>query len=403
MKSTQISVAVAFLFLAFGENVLSSFNINQQLFQFILVVLSLVSVMDQWKTLRMDKSYVALISFLFVFSAYKLLTDTGEGSRILLMTIVSAPIILNAFPPIESCGLRIRNQVLWRQVFRLFIIFFLIETLMAIFERVSGKMVFGWASLSSMSQFSNVMEYRSTALYGHPLYNALMVSTAMTFFLTSALRPKYKFLLWGIGFGALLCFNTRGSIVGNSLILGLYMFHTILLNRRVSNSTKTSLLLAASAVAFFGYLALTTGTVGGRLLTMGLFDESSAQVRVDAMDFIISKGFTTFLIGMSYKSYTNYLFANHIAALENFWLEYLMRFGLIFLIGYVLFYFLFLKREMRNYKLFDKLLISGTFILIASTNNSLSTSFIALLYFLILIRLFNPASFRKIVNKKYHI
>lgn len=403
MRPTYISIFVFVLFLLLGQNVLSSFNINENRFQFLMMAFSLVPgsyFSYYWKN---KISYLWLMSYLLLFSAYKLVTDTGEGTRTFLMTIIASPVIIAAFPAMERFRSVLSFRRMWKNIWLIFVFFYLFETLMAIYERISGHMVFGWSSINNMTNVVDIGDYRSTALYGHPLYNALMVSTAMTFILTSKLRPAYKFLLWGIGFGAILCFNTRGSIVANSLILGLYVLYTILLNRRVNNSTKTSVMLAGAAVASIGYIVLNTGYVGGRLLKMGLIDESSAQVRIDAMDFVMGRGLTSFLFGMNYHQYTDFLYVNRIPALENFWLEYLMRFGLIFLIGYVLFYFFFLKSEMKNYKLFDKLLICGSFILIASTNNSLSTSFIALLYFFILIRLFNPASFKKIVDKKYRI
>ena len=136
-------------------------------------------------------------------------------------------------------------------------------------------------------------------------------------------------------------------------------------------------------------------------MSMGLVDDSSAQVRLDIIEFVSSIHLQDYLFGMNFQDYNKLLFSNGMSATENWWVDYLFRCGLVFLICYMLFYTLYLKEEFRYYRLFDKLYVTIAFLFIATTNNSLSTSFVALFYYLFLIRLFNPPTFQTIVRKKY--
>lgn len=87
-----------------------------------------------------------------------------------------------------------------------------------------------------------------------------------------------------------------------------------------------------------------------------------------------------------------------LIALENPWLGYIIRNGLIFLVVYVFLYFLTFKKLLEDYSKFDKLFVSVCFLLIASTNNSLDGSYIYLFYFMLLSIIFNP----KLLGKEYY-
>ena len=337
-----------------------------------------------------------------LFSLFKLYTDRGEGARTLAMTLLGAPILISAFPLITNKKILFRSNF-WETAFKIFLSLYLLEVMMAIVERIIGQPLLGWYSLSSNASIANIgiTEFRCTGMYGHPLYNALMVSTAMVFILVSDLKPKIKFLLWGMGYIAILCFNTRGSIVGNALLLATYVMSTIVFKKRMAYSTKISILVAVTLLAGVAYLLVANGLLGGRLVSMGLVDDSSVQVRIDIIDFITSIPITDYLFGLNYKDYNLLLFRNGLSATENFWIDYLLRYGLFFLVCYIVLYYFYLKEELRYYNVFEKLFVTLAFLLIASTNNSLSTSFVALFYFLFLIRLFNPPTFQKVVKRKF--
>ena len=164
---------------------------------------------------------------------------------------------------------------------KLFFIFYLFETGMAITERVLGTTILGWNDIEFSVEDWGVSGFRSAALHGHPLYNALMVSISMAFILFSPLKIKYKMILWSMGYVSILCFNTRGSIVGNALLLAFYIIYVLLFDNSISSRTKVRLVMFSSIMTIVGLILFFNVGLGGRLAEMGLFDESSAQTRID--------------------------------------------------------------------------------------------------------------------------
>ena len=62
-------------------------------------------------------------------------------------------------------------------------------------------------------------EFRSCGLWGHPLSNSCILSLMMPFILLqNEFSIKKKNLLWSIGMLALLCFNSRFSIVLSAVV-----------------------------------------------------------------------------------------------------------------------------------------------------------------------------------------
>lgn len=401
MKYYSISLFIVGAILLLGQNVLSYFGFDDNRFQLLMLLLAFIPSIAYNHRWSKHHSLLSLVLFVVFFSLFSLLTDKGEGTRALAMTIIGAPILMTAFPLIDKNNIIRRN--FWNKAFRVFLVLYLLEVLLAILERIMGHPIFGWHGISQTASISSVgvSDFRSTGMYGHPLYNALMVSTAMAFILVSDLKPKLKFLLWGLGYIAVLCFNTRGSIVGNALFMGVYIISTFVVNRKMSDSSKIAILILGLLMAGAAYFLMAQGFLGGRLMTMGLVDDSSAQVRIDIIEFVKGIPLDDYLFGMNFRDYTFLLFRNGLAATENFWIDYLFRYGLIFLVFYITLYFFYLKKELKNYKSFDRFYVTSAFLLIASTNNSLSSSFVALFYFLFLIRLFNPRIFHSAVNRDF--
>ena len=270
-------------------------------------------------------------------------------------------------------------------------LFFMLETLMASAERILGFNILGW----QMSEGATIMMdsgtgFRSTSLHGHPLCNALIVSTSMAFILTSQIRMKIKLELWMLGFFSILCFNTRSSIVGNAIMLIVFAIYTLRKGHDVSPKDKRILVSMIVVMALVGTVLFFVLGFGSRLAEMGLFDDSSAMARVDVFKVFDNYPLGDFLWGMDSLQYEYVLYYAGIEVTENFYIDYLLRNGIVFLVMYLLLYIRLIKRLYRGYDWFTKWFTGGTFILIASTNNSLSTLGIALFLFLILIVIFNP-------------
>jgi len=211
-----------------------------------------------------------------------------------------------------------------------------------------------------------------------------------------------KFLLWIIGFLSILCFNARSSIDGNFLLLLVYLHYMLIMNKRVKSSVKVKLFWSILVFFIICYIFIFQFGLGGRLLDIGLFDENSSQVRLNAWELFRYYDIDKFLYGHTFEENMAIRFSTGLYRLENFWLGYMLSCGLIFLLIYTILYYFVFKYFLRNYNLFNKLFVSMAFLLIASTNNSLDGDFLYLFYFLLLSIVFDPLIFDKLVDKKYY-
>ena len=88
------------------------------------------------------------------------------------------------------------------------------ECLLAVYERVTLTVLLSTEeTYSSMNRAGDTWSFRSSALFGHPLGNAMLVSVINIYILSSNLSPLRKISCFAIAIIALLCFNERGNIV----------------------------------------------------------------------------------------------------------------------------------------------------------------------------------------------
>ena len=373
-----------------GLNLVTYCGFTLNVFQAFLLTLSIPCMLSRKNEIVRNKPLLFLLIFIIVYSVFKLFTDTGEGTRMAVMQILGAPIIISIYPILSYERKTIKNQLYWNKLLILFIIFYLIETGMAILERIIGYNILGWRDVLFTFSNNTIVSFRSTALHGHPLYNALIVSTCMSFILISSIKTKYRYVLWFLGYMSILCFNTRSSIVGNALLLLIHTVYTVFFNFSVSSREKQNIFIMFIFLLVCGFLLIFNWGFGGRLLDLGLFDDSSSQTRIDALNIFDFIGIEDILFGCSHSEFEYMKYSAGLLATENFWIDQIFRFGLIFMIVYIIIYCYLIKKLYNGYSNFDKLFTSCSFLLIASTNNSLSSSFIALLIWLLLICIFNP-------------
>lgn len=348
------------------------------------------------------KSLSWLIFLVVIFGLFKLITDKGGGTRISVLQIIGAPLLLAAYYKNTNSGLLSNKNIKsWSSIFRLFIMLFLAIAGFAILERIIGHSIFGWAADSTYDIKDSITDYRSSSIMGHPLYNALCISTMMSFLLISPIKGILKFSLWIVGYVSILCFNTRGSIVGNAALFFIYILHLIFADKKMSIKSKIKILFCTFVISLLGLYLFFNLELGGRLLELGLFDEGSAQVRIDSWNLFDYIDINNLLWGYNSADIELMMFKADLSATENFWIDIIMKFGLVFFITYIIIYFKVIKHLYKGYSLFNVLFTAGTFLFIASTNNSLSANFIALFLFLIAIILFNPNNIRKIISSKF--
>lgn len=222
--------------------------------------------------------------------------------------------------------------------------------------------------------------FRSWALCGHPLANALLISIAMSFILLSDMKRKLE--LFFLGMVALLCFNTRSSMMYWAAAAVMYYFYLIKSHNKLSKKYFCYLLFAGIIVSV---LMLSFG-FGNRIITMGAYDESSAAVRVAIFDIFNYYPLSDFQFGYPAKDIQMIQYRSGIYGMiiENYWLLFLLRFGYIFTSILSALMLTFMWKNLKGRKLFDIFYILAAFLMVSSTNNSLSTPNNGILLFFVL-------------------
>lgn len=362
---------------AFGWNIASSSSpIWQRISPAVYIFIALAAIKlslssDTISILKKNKKEAYIIVCIILMMAYLFISKAQDFLGIMINALMLPAVVSLVLPkdPLFSLS----NLEFSKQVRNLIISFLVVNSVIAIGERLFNTNIFPLlgGQGDTLSNFKH--EFRSTALQNHPLSNALVTSIIMSFILVSNFKPLIKFSLWFLGFVAILCFNTRSSIFGWLAFISIYLIFTIFLSRKESINTKIALVSLSSVLAMVGTALLFNYGFGDRLLNMGLYDDDSASVRTQIWSVFDNHSVFDFLGGMSEGA--TMILANNagVEIIENFWLIYLFRFGLIFTAIITLLYYLLIKRELITFGLFQKLFVVGVFLLISSTNNSLAS------------------------------
>ncbi len=401
------------LILFFGFNVMCFYGIDSNPIYASLLVVCFILMFYFKSEARHNLLVFSSAVIIVCFGLYKIWSDSSDGARSMSLTIMLPIVVFGALP----YYFKEKNGSIWKSLRNILLVAYFVEVGLAISERIFMYNIFPHdlpeienISENKQNQYSQIINdmtedklmntedlevFRSFGLYGHPLQNALIVTTIMTFILFSKMGIKKKMFFWFLGFIAILCFNSRSSIVGNTIIFFIYLIRTSSSKKERSKSKVAILFFAGIISASIIYL-MNSHNFGGRLVSMGLLDENSAQTRIETWNIFNNYELTDFLYGHDRSEINQIYIASEIITTENFWIDWLLRFGLIFIIAYISIYFFILKKMYTNYPLPIALITFISFILIASTNNSLSVSWIPMFVYLLCIKLFDPA--KDIIN-----
>lgn len=284
--------------------------------------------------------------------------NSGITQILFFMTVPIAVAMLVGIQPVDVKA-NIRKIVLF---------FFFAECALAIYERAFMVNIFPYIEENDVFELDlEDWMFRSTAFLGHPLVNALVVSTILGFILASGYSLKFKMISFGLGFIALLCFNARGAILAWLLIGSIYVVSIIKENKK-----NRLLVLAVIAAVVCGILYLVLGTdLGGRITHQDKVIDGSAQSRFDvwiAFDYIS----TSDLLWGNPSNYGRIMKILNAGGVENSYIVLIINFGLVMftLLGISL--FLFIKKHIRKYTFLQKAILIMSFILVGSFNNSLA-------------------------------
>lgn len=311
--------------------------------------------------------------------------DGSPGSRSIGLMLTISPFLVTIIKSnVDSYFDEKQKYKLWM----IFISFFIIESLLAIAENLLSRHLLLYTNMEDWNYIDSGLGFRAFSIHGHPLTNSLVVATIMAFLLVGKFNIIFKYALWLLGFIALICFNSRFAIALSCLaffILGLRAFFN-----SYSFVEKVIFIVVVIGGIWLVVHLLLSGW-GARLLMLGLFEDSSSQVRIDNWNIFNKYSLWNFIMPTSMKGYETILHGSNIyGTLENYWLVIMIRYGLIFLIPYTISIVKYVRALFGHYTLFERCFLIMFFLILSSSNNSLSTSFIPLFVFLLCAYVFSP-------------
>lgn len=325
---------------------------------FIPMILYIASNKINWAAVK-NKYAIIVLSISIVIIIGKYIMGQDYLKTILCFTIM--PMIIS----ISFENLHKRQLIIVRKVV---LLFFIIECSMAIIERIYMMNILNVEAYTDLYSNVEAWEFRSTALLGHPLMNAMAVAVIMSFIITSNLSKSIKIGLLLMGYLSLFCFNARGAIVVTTLLYSIYLFKMI---KNSPKKKRISIILIFILVSMgIGYIVINS-SLGGRLLHDDKLFDGSAMTRIQVFNFYKFIGNTDLLIGNpdSYLYVTSKLRAGGV---ENGPIVLILDYGIIFTIPLLISLFIFQYTKLSSFPLWDKLLILSIFYLIGCMNPNLA-------------------------------
>lgn len=334
------------------------------LYQIIIGEFSMLeNVYNETYTRYYSICIVSLLLYLFV-------SDKFTGIAFIIDTLL-VPSLLFSY-------LLSKDYILRKKIVRLSFYMIFINSIVGIFERIFSFHLFPII-------FTYGDEFRSTALLGHPLNNALITFIFILYILVNDISHLKKNILLVILFTALICYGSRGSLAVSVLAFLIFYGIPLLFSKRIyyKNANKfVLLLLMAFTISLLMYLLLYT-PLGERLTTTSFFDDS-ANVRLESLDIIDWGSLENYFWAETENSIEYYSYLYNVEIIENFWVVWILKFGLIFTIPIFIFLVFLLVRINKIQEWKGAFLSVFLFMLAAGTNNSLASYTSAISIFVIL-------------------
>ena len=351
---------------------LSSFYLNITPGFFVIVFIFLISLLQG--KLKLKKSEILFLAYAVVYFLVKGFVLHHNLYLAIVFNVFIGPVLLYVI---------LRNiDYPKSKIVNLLIICFFTETFLAIIQRLLGYSFLVMPGLDLIVEASyQSAEFRSVSMYGHYLQGALIVTVFMSFFYIAKTTFTKKFFLLFLGFVAILCYNTRSSMAYWGVMITFLIIQT-LFSRDTSRKNRLLCLLYLLGVFIVISYLISIGW-GGRLISLSLFDESSAAVRISLFDMFNYISLNDMLWGMDLNNIDLVMRKSEIYIIENYWVIFIFYLGLIPLVFFVIFTVFCLRKIFTRYCLIQAAVPIISFLLISSTNNSMATNIPALFIFVL--------------------
>lgn len=369
-----------------GDNVTHTLGLSHQTTKFMLLV---CCAMASLRTI--SKGFSAcppgrnLLLFLMTYWLFKIATDHTPGA-VSMGVVLFLPVLLYL-----SFISRVRKRDILHFK-RLLYGIYLIECGIAVIERFilhNTIFVSTFTEVGAVQQptfqlsIEELLEFRAIGLYGHPLQNALIVFVFLLFILIYEFSTRTKLLMVSLGVLAIFCFNARAAILVSTASVGLYCLH-LFQESSVKSSVRQNIFVGFLLVLLIFYASYSSGIIGGRLLSMGLFDDSSAATRVRLLNIFDYYDWNDFVFGINRDELMILIQKIGVFAIENFWFNIGLSYGLVCVTGLFFFYIPLMRSIFKQESLFHSLFLIVPYITLASTNLSLSVDIVSMTSFLLL-------------------
>lgn len=319
---------------------------------------------------RNNKPELLVLAVVIAIFIYLYLTGNLSSVSFIVDTLL-CPVLL-------ALNFRYYPETLKQGARKLCVRLILLNSYLAIGERLFSVNLF-----PIDSYFGDI--FRSTALLGHPLNNALITLAVFLYVVSVAIPVWRKVYIMTVLFTALICFGARGSLYVSVLALLLLFIIPVFASRKLyfRKINKAHIMLLIGAMAgLLGYLTLNT-TLGERLVEASFYD-SSSEVRTQAFDVVNLDNIGDFLVAKSQNEIDTISYYAEVEIIENFFIVWVLKFGIIVTVLLLLvIYRLFCLRIPFSSRL-KRYLVAGLLFLAAATNNSLATNTQTLSIFVIL-------------------
>lgn len=191
------------------------------------------------------------------------------------------------------------------------------------------------------------------------------------FVLFSYLKTRQKLILFFMGITSLFCYNSRAAILGVGMGTVAYFLRNLLFDKTL----KSRLYLIIGGIIFICIIKyLLESGLGDRLVDFGT--DKSSEVRSDNLMVLYFLSIKDLLFGLNNNEvyYATLKYGGTTSIIENPWINYILRYGLVFLCVLVIFYGYYFYNQIKDGKKYGYLIIFFVWLIVQTSNNGFSAA-----------------------------
>ena len=370
MKNIILKLTFLALIAFSGSNLLVAIGYNFNYMKCILypvVILGTIAVIYFNRALFNEKTHIEVFGLLLFVLIAVCYIVAGRG----VYSVNFYSVCL--FPLLYSTLLKYseKSQTVFVFLKRTCFVFFIINSTIAILERLFLKNLLPNIGDDVVLDFSQEEGFRSLGLMGHPLNGAFFTATMTLFVLFSYLKTRQKLILFFMGITSLFCYNSRAAILGVGMGTVAYFLRNLLFDKTL----KSRLYLIIGGIIFICIIKyLLESGLGDRLVDFGT--DKSSEVRSDNLMVLYFLSIKDLLFGLNNNEvyYATLKYGGTTSIIENPWINYILRYGLVFLCVLVIFYGYYFYNQIKDGKKYGYLIIFFVWLIVQSSNNGFSAA-----------------------------